>query len=77
MSDAPVYSYKIEIVVPLPYEHEHAALVAINAAHRWTPSWEDAGTAQLNEAHWMLRKTQATTVTVDVYADGSRKMRGV
>jgi len=76
MSDVPVYSYEIELVMPLPYEHERAALVAINAAHGWTPSWEGTGTAQLNEAHWMLRKTQAITVTVDVYADGSRKIRG-
>ena len=76
MSDVPVYSYEIELVVPLPYEHEHVALVAINAAHGWTPSLEDTETAQLNEAHWMLRKTQAITVTVDVYADGSRKIRG-
>jgi len=76
MNDVPVYSCETELVMPLPYEHERAALVAINAAHGWTPSWEGTGTAQLNEAHWMLRKTQAITVTVDVYADGSRKIRG-
>ena len=76
MNDVPIYSYVVSITIPAPPSVcMLSARQAINAAHGYM--WKPEGMAPevVNDAHWRLNSTQGAVITVDVYADGSRKVR--
>ena len=70
-TDAPfvVYSYEKTLRIPVPDVHRNAALDAVIAAN-WTNEIAMAGAKRALEA------TCPQSVIVDVYSDGTRRIRG-
>lgn len=66
-----VYSYQQTILVPLPDQHQQLALRAINVANGRAP---DAPFA-LEDICRMSTQSERM-LTVDVYSDGKRYIRG-
>lgn len=64
-----VYSYEKKLLVPLPDVHRSAVYEAVAAAN-WTRI--DAAT----EAKRALDTACPQSVTIDVYSDGTRRIRG-
>jgi hypothetical protein len=80
MSDdkQPVYSYEATICVPHPNETLERGqclemLKAINTAHGWTPGGEVP--PDVRSAHYAVAAGREQTVTIDVFANGTRKVR--
>lgn len=76
-----VFSYEAEVVVPRPsgnpaFGQYSLALDAINKAIGYDPSVDDNQSTAL-EVHRQFARAHRQRVTIDVYADGKYKIRGV
>lgn len=71
-----VYSFQATITVPFPELAKTRARKAINDALGWV--WSETGPVPENvrEVHWLLNAGQRVEVTIDVYDDGRRIIRG-
>ena len=75
LSKTVVYTYTASAVLEPPGSYEDAARQAIYAAHGYTPKpYEDAPRA-VRDALSMLLASQGAMVTIDVCADGRRRIR--
>jgi hypothetical protein len=70
-----VYSFSETVRVPLPEPHQQRALEAVNRALGWIPTWEDCNRAEVIQAHRRIRGSYEQLITVDVYSDGTRRIR--
>lgn len=73
---APVYSFERIIDVGILGEHHLPAVRAINKVHGVCPETVHGITDTVKNAHYRLVAVQQQRVTVDVYADGSMRIRG-
>ena len=75
LSKTVVFTYTASANLELPRSSEDAARQAICAAHGYTPTpYEDAPRA-VRDALSMLAASQGAMTTIDVYADGRRRIR--
>ena len=72
----PVYSYTTTIETLLPTHERIPALQAINAAHGYVPQWDEDAPKHILDAHYKLHGVQQQSVTIDIFADGTRRIRG-
>jgi hypothetical protein len=75
MTTKVIHSYEVTISVPFPEEHKTPARRAINDAHGYAWAPDNDVPKPVQDAHWLLNAGQQQTVTVDVYSDGTRRIR--
>lgn len=75
MSNEVVYSYKSSVGLTLPNEQSRSASRAISDAHGYAWSMDDDAPEPVRDAHYRLHTTQMVHIIVDVYADGTKRMR--
>jgi hypothetical protein len=74
-SCAPIHSYECSVDVPFRSADQVATRVALSKAHGHV--WSEHGDVPtvVQDAHWLLNANQQQTVIVDVFANGSRRIR--
>ena len=75
LSKTVVYTYTASAVLEPPGSYEDAARQAIYAAHGYIPKPYEEAPRAVKDAISMLAAAQGALVTIDVYADGRRRIR--
>jgi hypothetical protein len=70
-----VYTYAASADLELPASCSEAAKRAIHAAHGHTPKTYEEAPPAVKDALRMLVASQGALVTIDVFADGRRRIR--
>lgn len=70
----PVHTYQETVTLGLPLIEHRECLRAINAAHGHVVTLDSEDPEALRDAHYRLASYQQQTVTIGVFADGSRRI---